>query len=116
MQALYALRQAEFSNQQMALDGINDLFQPDLNSMLPQDKRQLEGYRKLASLLFEEAIKTNQSAKDDDAPNKVLKAANDGFVFYQIRTKKRSAAPRPDVTEAGKWHLRRLFAGHAATR
>ncbi|MVM41030.1 transcription antitermination factor NusB [Spirosoma sp. HMF3257] len=88
MQALYALKQAEFSNQQMALDGINDLFQPDLNSMLPQDKRQLEGYRKLASLLFEETIKTNQPAKDDDAPNKVLKAANDGFVFYQIRTRK----------------------------
>ena len=88
MQALYALRQAEFSNQQLAIDGINDLFQPDLNSMLPQNKRQLEGYRKLAGLLFEEAIKTNQSAQDDDAPRNVLKAANDGFVFYQIRTRK----------------------------
>ncbi|MCK8492498.1 transcription antitermination factor NusB [Spirosoma sp. RP8] len=88
MQALYALRQAEFSNQQLALDGIADLFQPDLNSMQPQDKRQLEGYRQLAGLLFEEAIKANQPAQDDDAPTKVLKAANDGFVFYQIRTKK----------------------------
>lgn len=88
MQALYALRQAEFSNQQLALDGIADLFQPDLNSMLPQDKRQLEGYRKLAGLLFEEAIKTNQPAHDEDAPTKVLKAANDGFLFYQIRGKK----------------------------
>ncbi|MFD2570899.1 transcription antitermination factor NusB [Spirosoma soli] len=88
MQALYALRQAEFSNQQLALDGIADLFQPDLNSMLPQDKRQLEGYRKLAGLLFEEAIKNNQPAQDEDAPTKVLKAANDGYLFYQIRTKK----------------------------
>jgi len=88
MQALYALQQAESSNQQMALDGIDELFQPDLNSMLPQDKRQLEGYRKLAGLLFEEAIKTNQPAQDDDAPTKVLKAANDGLAFYQIRAKK----------------------------
>ena len=88
MQALYALRQAEFSNQQLAIDGINDLFQPDLNSMLPQDKRQLEGYRKLAGLLFEEAIKSNQPAKDEDAPTKVLKAANDGFIYYQSRSKK----------------------------
>ncbi|SOD91699.1 NusB antitermination factor [Spirosoma fluviale] len=88
MQAIYALRQAEFSNEQLAIDGINDLFQPDLNSMLPQNKRQLEGYRKLAALLFEEAIKNNQSAQDDDAPRNVLKAANDGFVFYQIRTRK----------------------------
>jgi len=88
MQALYALKQAEFSNQQLAIDGITDLFQPDLNSMQPQDKRQLEGYRQLASLLFEEAIKTNQPAQDDDAPQKVLKAANDGYVFYQSRAKK----------------------------
>ncbi|GAB3896570.1 transcription antitermination factor NusB [Spirosoma agri] len=88
MQALYALRQAEFSNQQIALDGIADLFQPDLNSMLPQDKRQLEGYRQLAGILFEEAIKTDQPAQDDDAPQKVLKAANDGLLYYRIRTKK----------------------------
>jgi N utilization substance protein B len=88
MQALYALRQAEFSNQQLAIDGINDLFQPDLNSMEPQNKRQLEGYRKLAGLLFDEAIKANQPAQDDDAPKQVLKAANDGYLFYQIRSKK----------------------------
>ena len=88
MQALYALRQAESSNRQMALDGVTDLFRPDLNSMLPQDKRQLEGYRKLAHLLFDEAITANQPAQDDDAPTKVLKAANDGFLFYQIRGKK----------------------------
>jgi N utilization substance protein B len=88
MQALYALRQAEFSNQQLAHDGIADLFLPDLNSMLPQDKRQLEGNRQLATLLFDEAIKTNQPARDDDAPSAVLKAANDGLVFYRIRTQK----------------------------
>ena len=90
MQALYALRQAESSNRQLALDGVTDLFHPDLNSMLPQDKRQLEGYRKLARLLFEEAVKAGQPAQDDDndTPVKVLKAANDGYLFYQIRGKK----------------------------
>ncbi|MDB5240260.1 MAG: NusB antitermination factor, partial [Spirosoma sp.] len=88
MQALYALRQAEFSNQQLALDGIADLFQPDLNSMLPQDKRQLEGFRKLAGLLFEDAVKANQPAQDEDAPTSVLKAANEGYLFVQTRGKK----------------------------
>ena len=88
MQALYALRQAELSNHQLALDGIVDLFQPDLNSMLPQDRWQLEGYRKLASALFEEAVKTNQPAQEEDTPQKVLKAANDGLLFYQIRSRK----------------------------
>lgn len=88
MQAVYALEQARASNQQLALDGIADLFQPDLNSMKPQNKPQLEGYRKLAGLLFEEAVKTNQPAQDDDAPASVLKAANDGLLFYRIRAKK----------------------------
>ena len=88
MQALYALEQAESSNQQLAHDGISDLFQPDLNSMLPQDKRKIEGYRQLAGALFDEAIKANQPAQDDDAPTSVLKAANEGFLFYQSRTKK----------------------------
>ncbi len=88
MQALYALRQADSSNQQLARDGITDLFQPDLNSMLPQDKRQLEGYRKLAGLLFDEAVKANQPAHDEDTPGSVLKAANDGYLFVQSRGKK----------------------------
>ncbi|GAA4470685.1 transcription antitermination factor NusB [Nibrella saemangeumensis] len=88
MQALYALRQAELSNQQLALDGISDLFQPDLNSMEPQDRRQLEGFRQLASLLFQDAVKENKAAEDEDAPTKVLKAANDALTFYQIRSKK----------------------------
>ena len=88
MQALYAFRQADVSNQQLALDGIDELFQPDLNSMEPQNKRQLEGYRKLAGLLFEEGVKTELPAKDDDATPKVLKAANDGLAFYRSRTKR----------------------------
>jgi transcription antitermination protein NusB len=88
MQALYGLRQAEAANQQLALDAINEQFQPDLNSMLPQNKTQLEGYRQLAGLLFTEAIATRQPVTDDDAPRTVLKAANDGLAFYQIRSKR----------------------------
>ena len=88
MQALYALKQAGSATEQLAIDGIAELFQPDLNSMEPQNKRQLEGHRKLANLLFIEAIKSNQPATDDDAPKKVLKAANDGLAYYQIRQKK----------------------------
>ncbi|MCY7359411.1 MAG: transcription antitermination factor NusB [Rudanella sp.] len=88
MQAVYALRQAELSNQQIALDAIEETFQPDLNSMQPQDKRQLEGYRKLATVLFEEAVKTDIPAEDEGTPTKVIKAANDGLVYYRSRGKK----------------------------
>lgn len=88
MQTLYALRQAIQSNKQLALDGISDQFQPDLNSMKPQNKRQLEGYRKLSSLLFEEALKAGQTAQDEDAPKSVLDAANSALVYYQNRHRK----------------------------
>ncbi|MEZ0607009.1 transcription antitermination factor NusB [Fibrella sp. WM1] len=88
MQTLYALRQAHQSTKQLAHDGISDQFQPDLNSMKPQNKRQLEGYRQLASLLFDEAIRTNQSAQDDDAPTVVLNAANSALSYYRNRSRK----------------------------
>jgi transcription antitermination protein NusB len=88
MQTLYALQQANQATVQIAHDGIADLFQPDLNSMEPQDKRQLEGNRKLAAALFDEAIKNNQPAAEEDTPKPILKAVNDGFLFYQIRQKK----------------------------
>ncbi len=88
MQTLYALRQATYSNKQLALDGISDRFQPDLNSMLPQDKRQLEGHRQLAALLFDEGLRANQPAQDDDAPQIVLDAANSALVYYQNRYQK----------------------------
>lgn len=88
MQTLYALRQASQSTKQLALDGISDQFQPDLNSMLPQNRRQLEGYRKLASLLFDEALQANQPAQDEDAPSAVLNAANSALTYYQNRSRK----------------------------
>ncbi|MBO0929659.1 transcription antitermination factor NusB [Fibrella aquatilis] len=88
MQTLYALRQANQSTKQLAVDGINDQFQPDLNSMLPQNKRQLEGYRKLAALLFDEAVRTNEPAQDQEVPSSVINAVNDAVTYYQNRYRK----------------------------
>jgi len=89
MQAHYALLQAEVANQQIALDGINETFQPDLNSMLPQNLQQLEGYRRLAAVLFEEGLQgKDQPTNDDQTPHKVWKAAKDALVFYRNRLAK----------------------------
>lgn len=90
MQALYALRQVDASNQQMAVDGISDLFQPDLNSMKPQNRQQLEGFRQLATLLFEEGIRDRKNAADDETetPKSVLKAANDALLYYRNISRK----------------------------
>ncbi|WP_229311164.1 transcription antitermination factor NusB [Larkinella soli] len=83
MQALYALRQAELSAQQLAVDAIAETFQPDLNSMEPQNLQQLEGYRRLATVLFEEGLKEGQPKDEEDTPRKVWKAANDALAFYR---------------------------------
>lgn len=92
MQALYALRQVDASNQQLAVDGISDLFQPDLNSMKPQNRQQLEGFRKLATLLFEEGIRDQKNATNTDdekeTPKSVLKAANDALLYYRNISRK----------------------------
>jgi len=89
MQALYALCQSELSNQQLALDAIASQFLPDLNSMEPQNLQQLEGYRRLASLLFEEGLKLPGALPhDDDTPHRVWKAANEALALYRSRTVK----------------------------
>ncbi|WP_310587130.1 transcription antitermination factor NusB [Tellurirhabdus bombi] len=88
MQALYGLRQVELSNQQLAIDSIVSQFQPDLNSMEPQNLQQLEGYRRLASLLFEEGLKQGSLAQDDEMPYRVWRAANDALVLYKNKTVK----------------------------
>jgi len=88
MQALYALRQARTSNQQLALEAIEAQFQPDLNSMEPQNHPQLEGYRRLAAVLFEEGLAKGQPDEDENTPPRVLRAANDQLLLYRNRTNK----------------------------
>ncbi|WP_266367568.1 transcription antitermination factor NusB [Tellurirhabdus rosea] len=101
MQALYALRQSELSNQQLALDAIAAQFQPDLNSMEPQNLQQLEGYRRLASLLFEEGLNQQGALPhDDETPHKVWKAANEALLLYRSRSvKERDVLVRQIVDE-----------------
>ncbi|MCU0354489.1 MAG: transcription antitermination factor NusB [Cytophagales bacterium] len=82
MQAVYAYTQAVQSDYQLALDSIAGTFAPDLNSMLPQDNRKLEGSRKLATLLFEENLEAKAVPVQDDTPNEVQKAAADAIDYY----------------------------------
>jgi transcription antitermination protein NusB len=52
MQALYAFEQCKEANYQRSLERIEAAYQPDLNSMEPQDKKLLEQHRKKATSLF----------------------------------------------------------------
>ncbi|WP_400192691.1 transcription antitermination factor NusB [Hymenobacter sp. B81] len=92
MQALYAYEQAIGSDYSLALDRISDAFQPDLNSMVPQDKRLLQGQQKMAEASFREwhaahvAGKTPELEKSDD--KEVQDAVDDATRYYQKQVQK----------------------------
>ncbi|MFY7909031.1 MAG: transcription antitermination factor NusB, partial [Emticicia sp.] len=87
MQALFAYKQAEGANFQLALDLIADHFSPDLNSMEYQDKEKLEGLKKLGQNLFQEAF-SRQEAEKFDAPDEVLRMVEKAKEFYLLKNKK----------------------------
>jgi N utilization substance protein B len=82
MQAVYAYTQAVESDYQLALDNIADTFVPDLNSMLPQDLKKLEGSRQWATILFEENYEAKAISPDEEAPADIRKAAVEAIQFY----------------------------------
>ncbi|GAA4390038.1 transcription antitermination factor NusB [Hymenobacter koreensis] len=92
MQALYAYEQAIGSDYSLALDRISDAFQPDLNSMQPQDKRLLQGQQKMADATFREwhtahvAGKTPDIEASDDKD--VQDAVDDAVRYYQKQVQK----------------------------
>ncbi|KAA9331287.1 transcription antitermination factor NusB [Hymenobacter busanensis] len=92
MQALYAYEQAIGSDYSLALDRISDAFQPDLNSMVPQDKRLLQGQQKMADATFREwhtahvAGKPADIEKSDDKD--VQDAVDDAVRYYQKQAQK----------------------------
>jgi transcription antitermination protein NusB len=87
MQALYAYKQAEGANFQLALDLIAETFAPDLNSMEFQDKEKLEGYRKLGQQLLQEEF-SRQTEDDFNAPPIVVRSVEKAKDYFLLKNKK----------------------------
>ncbi len=81
-QALYALEAARDADYRLADDFITDAFQPNLNSMAPQDHRKLEGLKKMASSLLQESY-LHEKIVDDDTPTEAFVAAKNALSLYQ---------------------------------
>ncbi|MCR5888029.1 transcription antitermination factor NusB [Hymenobacter sp. J193] len=82
MQALYAYHQAEGSDMLLAIDRFADDFAPDLTSPEPQDRRVLQGQRKLAEVQFREWYKTGEEPEATD-DKEVNEAVSEAIKFYQ---------------------------------
>ncbi|QNF34378.1 transcription antitermination factor NusB [Adhaeribacter swui] len=87
MQAIYAYMQAEGSDYNLALDKIEADFAPDLNSMEVQDRKKLEGQKKIATILFKEWYDTRQF-DTEETDKEVLAAVNNAVRFYETQLKK----------------------------
>ena len=81
-QALYALESARDADYRLADDFITDSFQPDLNSMTPQNPQKLEGLRKTASLILQESYNLGKIT-DEDAPTEAFVTAKNALAMYQ---------------------------------
>jgi N utilization substance protein B len=88
MQALFAYKQAEGANFQLALDLIAETFAPDLNSMEFQDKEKLEGYRKLGQQLLQEEFSRQTDDDNFTAPAEVMRAVEKAKDYYLLKNKK----------------------------
>ncbi len=88
MQALYACRDSENADYQLALDQIADAFKPDLNLPVAQDRRKLEGSAKLARLLFGEHYRSRTVPPDEDAPANIRKVVQQTIDFYHSQIEK----------------------------
>jgi transcription antitermination protein NusB len=86
MQTLFAYDQCKEANYLLAMDQIEALFQPDLNSMEVQDKAMITKQRKSAIQLFEKKFK--EESTEDHTEEKINKAVKAALDFYHKQNKK----------------------------
>ncbi len=110
VQALYAISVADESNRLIAYDEIAEAYKPDLNSMEPQNLKQLEGFRQLASLSFDELVENGTLTANDSVPFEVEITAKKAFAAYQNANKQdRRNAVRRVLSETENIYTNVLF-------
>ncbi len=86
MQSLFAFEQCREANYELALDQIEEYFEPNLNSMEVQDKELLKGRRKVSRQLLEKKF-SNLNAPD--CPDNIVnEAVKESLIVYHKHVKK----------------------------
>lgn len=86
MQSLFAFGQCKEANHLLALDLIEEKFQPDLNSMEPQDKELLRKQKKVALQIFERRFKGKEITESPDP--RIEEAVQSALDLYHKQVKK----------------------------
>jgi len=80
MQSLFSFEQCKEANYQLALDQLEEFFQPDLNSMEVQDKELLKNQRKLSKNTIEKYFHSGSvPTTSDEQVNKAVTNAIAGY-------------------------------------
>ncbi len=86
MQSLFALHQSQEAAHLLSQDYIESTFQPDLNSMEVQDKKELAKQKKEALKVFNSAFENNKPVEHDDP--KVVKTVQESLDLFKKTVKK----------------------------
>ncbi|MBK7649923.1 MAG: transcription antitermination factor NusB [Flammeovirgaceae bacterium] len=86
MQSLFAFDQCREANHLLALDLIEERFQPDLNSMEVQNKELLRDQKKIAIELFGKRYKGKETLESPDS--KIERSVVDALELYAKQVKK----------------------------
>lgn len=84
MQQVFAYKTCVAANAELTNEKIIEYFTPDLNSLEPQDPKQLEGYAKLAMVHFDKFLKTGDAEISPELPETVQKQIKEALHFYKI--------------------------------
>lgn len=87
MQSLFAYQQCKDANYTLAIDGIEEAFAPDLNSMEVQDKPELNKQKATGIKAFEKAFKNNEKSIEHD-DERIQKSVNAAIQLYNKSVKK----------------------------
>lgn len=97
MQTLFALSQCKEANFNIGLAEIEEAFQPDLNSMEPQDKVQLRADSKQAKSILNHKVNGGKLKESETISPKVEEAASLAYKNYLENSKKDLERLRKDM-------------------
>ncbi|MBX2965165.1 MAG: transcription antitermination factor NusB [Cyclobacteriaceae bacterium] len=81
MQSLFAFQQSKEANYLLCCDTIEEVFAPDLNSMEPQDKKELNKQKKEALNLLDKVFETTTSVEHEN--EKIRKVVEESLGQYR---------------------------------
>jgi transcription antitermination protein NusB len=88
MQSLFAYQLCTESNLEISKDYIKEYFQPDLNTMEPQDKQQLKAKTKEALGIFDSSYKDKVVKSGADASTEIINVVSKAIELYYKSNKK----------------------------